>query len=84
MPMENSVPVESSERILVLLIGNQKIEGNLHVPRHSRLIDILNHQADTRPFIALTQVKWTVDGQETRHEFICVQRSQILAIHPIK
>ena len=84
MPMETTVPIESTERIVVHLLGNQKIEGNLHVPRHSRLIDILNHQADTRPFIALTHVKWTLDGQDTQHEFLCVQRSQILAIYPLK
>jgi hypothetical protein len=81
--METKTPLETSERVYVLLPGNQHLEGNIHIPRHSRLIDILNHQADTRPFIALTDVKWTLDGQVTQHEFICLQRSQIVAIYPL-
>ncbi len=75
-------PLENTQRIIVYLAGGLRLEGELHVPRHSRMLDLLNHQAEAKPFIALTDVTWT-DGELTRKmEFACVQRFQIIAIHP--
>lgn len=82
--MESRVPAESFERVVVILEGDQRIEGNLHVPRHSRLLDILNHQTDSRPFLALTEAKWTRGGATESHEFVCLNRAQIIAAHPAK
>ena len=73
---------QNSERITVFLITGDRVEGTLHVPRHSRLIDILNHQSDLRPFIALTDAQWFHGEERTEHGFVCLNRSGILAVHP--
>jgi hypothetical protein len=76
--------MESVERVVVYLPNGQSVVGNLHVPRHSRLLDILNHQADIRPFFALTDVEWHAEGGIVRHPFVCLHRNNVIAVHPAK
>lgn len=82
--METRAPQEASERVVIYLSGNQTVVGNLHVPRHSRLLDILNHQADIRPFFALTDVEWTTAGATVKYDFVCVNRNLVTAVHPAR
>lgn len=82
--MDPRNPQETSERVVVYLADGQKIVGSLHVPRHSRLLDILNHQADIRPFFALTGVEWFQGDAVERHEFVCIHRNLVAAVHPAK
>lgn len=82
--MEPRASQEASERVVIYLSGNQTVVGNLHVPRHSRLLDILNHQADIRPFFALTDVEWTTGGNTVKHEFVCINRNLVAAVHPAR
>ncbi len=76
-------PNETSQRILIYLVGGERVEGDLHVPRHARLIDMLNYQADSKPFLALTNVEWRKGNRTTRLEFATVNRNHILAAHPV-
>ena len=82
--MEPRVVSETTERVVVYLSGGARLTGNLHVPRHTRLLDMLNHQADIRPFVALTDVEWTQGDQTERHDFVCLNRDNVVAVHPAK
>jgi hypothetical protein len=77
-------PHEVNERVLVLLVNNERVEGNIHVPRHSRVLDILNHHAADKPFIALTDVKWHTAGETHAYPFICLHRGHIISLQPLK
>ena len=76
------MPNETVERIVIYLVGGDRIEGNIHVPRHARLIDILNHQADIRPFVAITSATWFRGKSSKKHDFVSVNRHHIIALHP--
>jgi hypothetical protein len=80
--MEPRAHSETSERVVVHLVGGASVTGDLHVPRHTRLLDMLNHQADIRPFCALTNAEWREGGTATKLEFVCLNRANIVAVHP--
>lgn len=82
--MEPRAHSETTERVVVYLTSGARVTGDLHVPRHTRLLDMLNHQADIRPFCALTNVEWSQGGQSERFDFVCLNRNNIAAVHPAK
>ncbi len=82
--MQPRSPQETTERVRVFLADGSTVEGNLHVPRHARMLDMLNHQSDQRPFFALTEVVWTRDGSPGNLAFLCLHRAHVLAVHPVK
>ena len=80
--MKANLPNETVQRIVMYVTGGDRIEGDVHVPRHARLIDILNHQADARPFLAVTDVVWRRGKTVQKHEFVSVHRHHIISLHP--
>ena len=76
-PKRLDVQERAARQLVVRTVDGMEITGEFHLPLGTRPIDFLNRESV--PFIAMTDVSFTLGGRTEQVDFLAVNKSYIVS-----